>query len=233
MEKASKRTRGFTLVEVLVALVVMALMALLAWRGLDGLITSRNIAQEHLDQSTRLQAVLSQWELDVRAVQDTTIVPPLGYDGATMRLTRQQPTGMQVVAWSVRNGGLYRWEGPIVQTVAALQDSYQRSQQALSQESTQLRTLDGVAGWQMYYYRGNSWSNAQSSSGTTSSTSSSVVLTPSPAASAASDATGTTTGTVTGFSSGLPTGVRMLLQFDPASGFAGPLTREIVLGPQP
>ena len=49
--------RGFTLVEVLVALVVMATMAAMAWRGIDALVRSREIAQVRLAQTARLQTV--------------------------------------------------------------------------------------------------------------------------------------------------------------------------------
>lgn len=199
-----QRSRGFTLVEVLVALLVMAVMAVIAWRGLDALLKSRDIAQTHLEQSARLQTVIAQWEQDLRSLQATYAVEPLVFDGATLRLTRQQPGGMQVVAWTVRNGALWRWEGPVVQTVAALRESDQRGQQLVNQDSVQLRALEGVSGWQMYYYRGNAWSNAQSSAG---SAPGGVPL--------------------------LPTGVRMVLQFDAAaSGFGGPLTRQILMGPQ-
>ena len=158
-----RKARGFTLVEVLVALVVMATMAMMAWRGLDALLKSRDIAQANLDQSARLQTVLAQWELDVRSVQDSGAVTALSFDGASLRITRLQAQGLQVVAWTVRSGRLYRWEGPVVQTVAALEQSFERSQQLLAQEGQQLRALEGVSGWQMYFYRGNSWSNAQSS----------------------------------------------------------------------
>ena len=61
---------GFTLVEVLVALVVMATMAAMAWRGIDALVRSRETAQGHLAQTARLQTVMAQWELDLRALQD-------------------------------------------------------------------------------------------------------------------------------------------------------------------
>ena len=207
----TRRSAGFTLVEVMVALFIMSMMAVLAWRGLDALLASRERAQEHVDQSIRLQAVLGQWEIDLRSMQDVSVVPALAFDGATLRVTRQQPAGMQVVAWSVRNGALYRWEGPIVQTVAALEQSFQRSGQLQAQDSAQLRALEGVSGWQMYYYRGNSWSNALSSAGAVSPSNSGITPQPPPT---------------------LPTGIRMLLQFNDSSGFAGPLTREIVLGTQ-
>ena len=216
MRRRIHRLSGFTLVEVMVALVVMSLMSLLAWRGLDGLLKSRDITQSHLQHSARLQTVVAQWEQDLLALQDSGNAPALSFDGATLRITRQQPAGMQVVAWSLRNGGLYRWEDRPVQTVAALQESLQRSQQSLSQDKTQLLTIEGVSGWQMFFYRGNGWSNAQSSDDQAS---------PVAAASAASAAAAPPR-------SVLPSGVRMILQFAPGSEFSGSLTRQIELGPQ-
>lgn len=218
--RAERCQGGFTLVEVLVALVIMATMAVMAWRGIDALLKSRDIAQGHLDQTMRLQTVVAQWELDLRALQDSQVTAPLSFDGASLRLTRQQPLGMQVVVWSVRGGRLLRWEGPVVQTVAALTESVERSQQLLGEEATQLKALEGVAGWQLFYYRGNGWSNAQSSDD--------VATEAAPPASAASGAVGPAK-----MRAVQPTGVRMVLQFGKGSGFNGPLTREIVLGPQP
>jgi len=196
------RSRGFTLIEVLVALVVMSVMAIMAWRGLDTLLKSRDIAQAHLDQSTRLQTVVAQWEQDLRALQDSGSVSAFEFDGATLRFTRQQAQGMQLISWSVRDGGLYRWAGPVVQRVAALSDGAQQGQD--------LRTLDAVVGWQMYCYRVNSWSNCLSSADAAQPAASGVAAT----------------------RPILPTGVRMVLQFGPGSGFSGPLTRQIELWPQ-
>jgi general secretion pathway protein J len=217
----ANRSTGFTLVEVLVALLVMTTMAMLAWRGLDALLTSRDIAQASVDQSTRLQTTLAQWELDLRALQDSGVVPALGFDGANLRLTRRQPDGLQLVVWSVRDGGLYRWAGPVRRTAAALQESFLRSQQLPLPDEQPLRALDGVIGWQLFYYRGNGWSNAQSSDDL-------VAGAPAPAASAASGASAPAPQQLR---AALPGGVRMLLQFGPDSGFAGPLTRELALEP--
>ncbi len=222
MQGAQTRDGGFTLVEVLVALVIMATMAVMSWRGIDALLKTRDIAQGHLDQTVRLQTVMAQWEQDLRALQDSQVIPPLNFDGASLRLTRQQPLGLQVVVWSVREGRLLRWEGPVVQTVAALTESAERSQQLLGQETSQLKALEGVTGWQLFYYRGNAWSNAQSSDD--------VVTEAAPAATAA---TAPANAALPAQRAVLPTGMRMVIQFGEGSGFNGPLTREIVLGPQP
>jgi general secretion pathway protein J len=216
-----RRVRGFTLIEVLVALVVMSTMAMMAWRGLDALIKSREIAQANLDQSARLQTVLAQWEQDLRSIQDSGSVEALNFDGASLRLTRQHPQGIQVVAWVVRGGALNRWESKPVQTVAALEENYKRGTQLLAQDSGQLRALEGVSGWQLYCYRGNSWSNCLSSG-------SEEAAAPAPPASSASGAAPPDKPRQS-----LPSGIRMLIQFGPGSGFGGPLTRQVELRPQP
>ncbi|WP_310384620.1 type II secretion system protein J [Roseateles sp.] len=214
-----RRARGFTLIEVLVALVVMSTMAMMAWRGLDALIKSREIAQTHLDQSARLQTVLAQWEQDLRQIQDSGSVEALNFDGASLRLTRQHPQGIQVVAWLVRGGALNRWESKPAQTVGALEENFKRGAQLLAQDAGQLRALEGVTGWQLYCYRGNSWSNCLSSGGEEAAA-------PAPPASGASGAPPEKP------RQSLPTGIRMLIQFGPGSGFGGPLTRQVELRPQ-
>lgn len=216
-----RRMRGFTLIEVLVALVVMSTLAMMAWRGLDALIRSREIAQASLDQSVRLQTVLAQWEQDLRQIQDSGSVEALNFDGASLRLTRQHPRGIQVVAWVVRNGALHRWESKPAQTVGDLEDNYKRGAQLLSQDAGQLRALEGVSAWQLYCYRGNSWSNCLSSG------SDEAAPAPAPPASTASGVAPPDKQRPA-----LPTGIRMLLQFAPGSGFGGPLTRQVELRPQ-
>ena len=52
---------GFTLVEVLVALLLMAILTAMAWQGLDGVLRARDASRESIDRSTRLSTVLTQW----------------------------------------------------------------------------------------------------------------------------------------------------------------------------
>lgn len=211
-----RRAAGFTLVEVLVALMVMAIMAGLAWRGIDGIVRSRDVSQARLEQSLRLNTVLAQWEQDLAAVQETPAAPALGFDGATLRITRSTATGMQVVAWSLRGAGeggkgvLQRWAGPPVTTRTGLQQQWLATQQFLGNETGQLRTLEGATDWEVYFYRNNAWSNAQSSAD---------VAPPSGPASAPSRQL-------------LPGAVRIVLTFGEGSGFTGSLTRDFALGPQ-
>jgi general secretion pathway protein J len=92
-----------------------------------------------------------------------------------------------------------------------LQDSWLVSQQLLGNEAAQLRMQDGLASWQVYYYRNNAWSNAQSSAGAAA---------PAPSASAPPVVR-----------TPLPTGVRIVLAFE-GGGLAGNLTRDVLLAPQ-
>ena len=96
--------RGFTLVEVLVALLMMAVLASMAWQGIDGIARSRSIADERLEQTLRLNAVLAQWQQDLQSLHDGTAVPTLRFDGANVQMVRDAEGGVQVVVWSLRSG---------------------------------------------------------------------------------------------------------------------------------
>ena len=56
----TSKQQGFTLIELLIAITLMAVMAGLGWRGLDGLMRSRDINQNRVDQTAVLQTVLGR-----------------------------------------------------------------------------------------------------------------------------------------------------------------------------
>ena len=64
--KRSRAESGFTLVELLAALLVLALLALMAWRGLDVLMNSRDHIQAEADKWRHVQAFFTRFEGDVR-----------------------------------------------------------------------------------------------------------------------------------------------------------------------
>ena len=65
---------GFTLIELLVAISVMSLLAVLSWRGLDGMARAQAQTSLRADQVLTLQAGLAQWKIDL----DTLALAPQG-----------------------------------------------------------------------------------------------------------------------------------------------------------
>ena len=194
---------GFTLIEVLVALMIMSLMAVMGWRGIDSMVRSRDVSQAAAERSLRLSTVIGQWEQDLQALQESPGVPGLAFDGGSLRLTRRAAGGLQLVVWSLREGVWRRWASAPATQVGELQEAWLRSQQLLGTEPQQLRLLDGAPGWQLYFYRDNSWSNAQSSG--------SLVAPPAAGASAP-------------LAVKLPSAVRMVIELP-----EGKLTRDVLL----
>ena len=155
--------RGFTLVEVLVALVIMAVVAAMGWQGVAGMARAREIATAASERSLRLAAVVGQFEADLTAVYDSPQVPGLSFDGASLRIARRTEDGVQLVVWSLREGLWRRWPGPVSRRAGELQQAWLASQQLQGNEPGQLQLLEGVTDWQLYFWRGQGWSNAQSS----------------------------------------------------------------------
>ena len=208
------RHAGFTLVEVLVAMVVMAIMSLMAWQGVDGIARARESNQTRLEQTLRLETVIAQWEQDLASLQESSAAPALTCDGQSVRLTRRTEGGMQVVAWSLRpdasNSMWQRWAGPAVPTTKALQQSWLQTQQFQGNETGQLRALGGIDQWQVYFFQRNAWANCQSTGDVAAPAASSPVAALVPT---------------------LPSGIRLVLAFAPGSGLNGSLVRDVLIAP--
>ena len=208
-----RRCPGFTLVEVLVAMVVMAIMSLMAWQGVDGIVRARESNQVRLEQVLRLETVMAQWEQDLASIQNVEgVVPTIHFDGQSVRLVRRAEGGLQVVVWSLRpdsRGSVWqRWAGPPVTTTRNLQETWLRTQQFQGNETGQLRALTGLEDWKVYFFRVNAWTNAQSTGD--------APLLP-------AGGGGVAPGT------GIPQGVRIVLGFADGSGVSGKLTRDTPL----
>ena len=198
-----RAARGFTLIEVLVSMLILSVLAASAWTGLDAISTARQVAEDNLQQTLRLQAVMTQFETDLAQVLDTQTVQGFQFDGAALRMTRRSPAGVQVVVWSLREGRWQRWVSADATEVGGLQRAWQQSQQLLGRERGTLVALRGVAQWQVYCFRGGVMGNCQSS------------------------------GDLSGLREQLPQAVRLQLVMGEGSGFQGLLSRDLMLAPQP
>lgn len=165
------RARGFTLIELLVALSIMALMAVMSWRGIDGMARTQTQTQQRSDEVLALQMGLAQWNADLDALEPAAGLPGLDWDGRVLRLTRRGATdsdaALRVVAWTRRavdGRNLWlRWQSAPLYQRGELQLAWQQASlwavnpdDALRRQEVRLVPL---ADWTLYYYRQDAWTN--------------------------------------------------------------------------
>jgi general secretion pathway protein J len=170
-----RRAAGFTLVEVMVALLIMAVLAGLAFRGMEALVHAKDAALSSTDRTLKLNTGMSQFEYDVSQSIDTKVMrQPIMWDGATLRMARRTPDGVQLVLWTLQDRRWQRWASGSYTHMSELSDAWMRSQQWDSISANAITVLDNVDGFQYYVCNPNStatsgcsWNNGGSTSGTT------------------------------------------------------------------
>ena len=210
------KQKGFTLIELLVAITLMAVMAGLGWRGLDGLMRSRDINQTRVDQTAIMQTVLAQWRSDLDHMTSVPSISDAGlaWDGQTLRVTRRASTplldgsdaGLWVVAWTRRDGLWWRWQSPALLDRRSLLEAWTRAERwgknASADDQNFETPLVAIDQWQISYFRGNTWTNPLSSAGVNAGANAS-------ANTSANNNSGPVTGTTT--SNSPPDAVRLVL----------------------
>jgi general secretion pathway protein J len=124
----TRRARGFTLIELLVAVAVLAIVAVLGWRGLDGIVRSRQALTEQMEQTRGIQLALAQLQSDMehRALRkQLRSRENLAADNDRMIFVRtvlaeSEPSRLQVVTYRIRDGVLTRRESRAVRDLLQL-----------------------------------------------------------------------------------------------------------------
>ncbi|MEO6921688.1 MAG: prepilin-type N-terminal cleavage/methylation domain-containing protein [Collimonas sp.] len=111
-------SRGFTLVELIIAVTILAMVAVLGWRGLDGIVRSRISLTAEMEETRGMQLTFAQLQSDCAQIAPKSLMttrPYLLAQPGRLLLVRmvfadQQPTRLQVVDYRLRDGKLTRQE---------------------------------------------------------------------------------------------------------------------------
>lgn len=137
------------------ALAALSVLAALAWRGVDGMLRSREITQTSIERTTRLNTVLTQLRQDLESLVDpgTSLATPAAveFDGRALRLVRSEGPALRIVAWTRIDNVWRRWQSPPVTRIGELQEQWFRSLQLQGNEPEQVRLLEGVEELQVYF----------------------------------------------------------------------------------
>jgi general secretion pathway protein J len=230
-KRSTSASRGFTLVELLVALFVMAVLALLSWRGLDGMVRAREITATHADEVLALEIGLQQWGADLDALATLPGMKSIDWNGRVMRMARRtrgaEGEGVMVVAWARRNvdgrGMWLRWQSPAASTRGDIEQAWARAGQwALNPGAEAIASEVRVVpldDWQIFFFRENAWTNPQSSDVTSNSIVAATALPPSDTAGPARPVPQPQL---------LPDGVRLVLALPSGGAVSGSVTRDWV-----
>ena len=144
---SNESQRGLTLVELLVAMTVMAFVAVLGWRGLDSITRARISLNQELAQTRGLQLAFAQMQTDCMNVVNPGEIDgrsPLEINQARITLIRRtqaeaQPGALQRVTYRLHDGSLTREESPPTRDLAQL-DQYLQLTQSLGAPVALLRS---------------------------------------------------------------------------------------------
>ena len=163
-----RRGAGFTLVEMLVAITVLAVLGLISWRGLDQLVTQRARLDDSTAGTEQVVRALSQLERDVAQRIPDALVAGRALPGsplpaavavtidangqARIRILRTRAgAGTASVMWSVEAGNLVRTSTTSTTSTTS----------ATGTPADRIALLDGIDGVGVRVLLANGWVEAR------------------------------------------------------------------------
>ena len=127
----SKKNFGFTLIELLIAIGILAMVAILGWRGLDSIVRSREVLTAELETTRGLQLTFAQMQSDCSQIASPLIFSNLP-EGRSSWIEPQrlilirnvfidgQAPSMQVVTYQLKKSTLTRFESITTRDLSVL-----------------------------------------------------------------------------------------------------------------
>jgi prepilin-type N-terminal cleavage/methylation domain-containing protein len=109
-----KSRAGFALIELLVGLVILAIVGLLAWRGLDSILRAKDDIENRMRSSAQIDQVVSQWVTDCEMLvrlENSAVSPALVHQNSLWLLRRtfkNRDVHWQIVRYQLINQQLER-----------------------------------------------------------------------------------------------------------------------------
>jgi general secretion pathway protein J len=156
--------RGFTLVELLVAISILAIVAVLGWRGLDSIVRARVALTQQMETTRGMQLAFAQMQSDCEHIAQRDVVDQrpyllVGADRLTLVrevFTENQPSRLQVVAYRIVNGTLMRRESQPTRDLVQL-DALWQAVTSDADTNPAVALQAGVTGMQVATWLNNSW----------------------------------------------------------------------------
>jgi len=170
-----KNARGFTLIELLVAITVLAIVAVLGWRGLDGIVRSREQLTQNMEHTRGTQLAFAQMQSDLEQIADK----PLLRERQNMLaesdrlvfvrtvLVENAASQLQVVSYTIRDGLLSRTESRGARDLIELDALWKAALEQTGPQSP-VGLQSGVTNMEFRVWEGGGWRQPTNASSTPS-----------------------------------------------------------------